>query len=106
MRATSITRAIGRGGRALKIEKFLGLKWQQADIQVKKIKQQKKHLAMGYRSQAHLICLNDTLSKRLSFSTSPAGMSLTRIIKLFPACESLVSYILAGDGKKITFFTV
>jgi hypothetical protein len=37
--------------------------------------------------------------KRLAISSSPAGMSLTRIIKSFPARESLVSGIPAGDGK-------
>jgi hypothetical protein len=62
MRATSITRAIGRGGRALKIEKCLGSEIATSGhSNYKKIKQQKKHVAMGYRSQAHLICLNGTL---------------------------------------------
>jgi hypothetical protein len=42
---------------------------------------------------------------------SPAGMSLTTLslvgyIKLFLTRESLVCDIPAGDGKKLSFFTV
>ncbi len=50
-----------------------------------------------------------TVKKRSMIFPSPAGMSLTTysfwpgIIKLFPARESLVSEIPAGDGK-IDFF--
>jgi hypothetical protein len=47
------------------------------------------------------LCVKYTLQKRLSIFPSPAGMSLT---KLFPARESLVSDIPAGDGKIINLF--
>ncbi len=53
-----------------------------------------------------------TEKKRLSIFPSPAGMSLTKlflagVIKLFPARESLISDIPAGDGKMdILFYSV
>jgi hypothetical protein len=44
--------------------------------------------------------------KRLGIFPFPAGMSPTKLsqIKLFPARESLVSDILAGDGKMNNLF--
>ncbi len=52
-----------------------------------------------------------TVKKRLAIFSSPTGMSHTKhwpgIIILFPARESLVSDIAAGDGKLANlFFTV
>jgi hypothetical protein len=46
------------------------------------------------------------LKKRLATFPAPAGMSLTwaGIIKLFPARESLVRYIPAGDGNVAYLF--
>ncbi len=43
-------------------------------------------------------------NNRLVVFPSPAGMSLTRKIYKFPARESLVSDILAGDGKTANHF--
>ncbi len=51
-----------------------------------------------------------TVKKRLMIFPFPAGMSLTKlslagkVIKLFPAMESLVIDIPAGDGKIINLF--
>jgi hypothetical protein len=56
-----------------------------------------------------VIGLLPTLYKRLAVLPSAAGMSLAKlslgdIIKCFPARESLVSNIPAGEGKTDNFF--
>jgi hypothetical protein len=61
-----------------------------------------------YRKQEQVLllwkCLQQTLKKRLIIFPCPAGMS---VIKHWPARESLVSDIPAGDGKiDNLFFTV
>jgi hypothetical protein len=51
--------------------------------------------------------VQSTLKKRYVIFPSPAGMSLTKLGKIIPARESLVSDIPAGDGKIANlFFTV
>ncbi len=55
-----------------------------------------------------LMCRQVTLLKRLAIFPYPAGMSLTKLslagITKFPARESLVSDIPAGDGKIAKLF--